>query len=182
MNNHSLKSSNSTKRITYVLDASAIYNGVLSRNITGFKYIAECTIDEIKNHFRGEAFLQEISLYDDVIIFSTKLESIQFIRNEADKTGDIEELSNCDIEILAIAYELTLDGQSVTIISDDYDIQNLAKYLKISYRGIHWKGITHLHTYYWVCTGCGKKSQTKLENCFDCGSLMIRKTIKKKMK
>ena len=72
--------------------------------------------------------------------------------------------------------------QNPTIISDDYDIQNLARHLGLKCRGVHWKGITKLHEYFWLCTGCGTRSKEKQDICIECGSPMKKKTLKKKIR
>ena len=169
-----------TKEKSFVIDASAIYNGVLSHKLLGKKYLPQCVTYEIQGMYRGEALLEEISVKKDVVVTIPTIESIKAIDDYAKRTGDIAELSECDIKVIALAYEIQLQGQSVEIITDDYDIQNLANYMNIPYKGIYWKGITWVHEYTWVCTGCGFKTKEKMETCYDCGSPMKKKVQKKK--
>ena len=50
-------------------------------------------------------------------------ESLDFIKEKAKETGDLDVLSLTDIKILALGYEL-----QGTIISDDFAIQNVSLY------------------------------------------------------
>jgi len=170
-----------TQNENFVLDASAIYNGILSQNLPGKKYLPQCTIYEIEGMLRGEAFKEEIIRSDKVIVRDPDDFSVNVITESAKKTGDIVELSVCDIRILALALDLKNNKENPVIISDDYDIQNLAKHLGLKCRGVHWKGITKLYEYFWLCTGCGTKSKVRRDICIECGSPMKKKTLKKKI-
>ncbi|NHJ38628.1 MAG: hypothetical protein FK731_01250 [Asgard group archaeon] len=166
----------------FVLDASAIYNGVLGQNIRGIKYIPECVLAEIKGMLRGEAIIEEALLYEDLKIISPSKESLIKIKKQAVETGDVQELSQCDLAVIALALDLILQKNITIILSDDYDIQNLANYIGITSKGIHWKGITTIHKYQWICPACGSKSKEKRDHCLECGTEMVRKTIKRKIR
>lgn len=176
-NEHSI-----TGRRIYVLDASAIFNGFHSRDTKEQKYFPECITKEIQGALRGEVLLAEISQRLDLIQVTPTVKTIKFIQDQAYETGDIDELSSCDVEVLALAYSLKMEGYRVELISDDYDIQNLASHLSIKCRGIYWKGISSIHEYSWICIGCGFKSKDSLEYCTECGSPMKKKTKKRKLK
>lgn len=171
----------SSKQV-YVLDASAIYNGVLGQNIVGFKYIPECVLSEIRGMLRGEAIIEEALLYEDLKIISPNKSSLLKIKKHAEETGDIQELSQCDLSVIALAMDLTLQKNITVILSDDYDIQNLASHIGLLFKGIHWKGITTIHKYQWICPACGANSKQKRTHCLECGTEMVRKTIKKKIR
>ena len=168
------------KEKVFVLDASAIFNGILAQNLDGRKFVTECVIFEIQGMLRGEVLLEKISLSTDIIQTNPAQKSIRFIQKIASETGDIDELSSCDIEIISLAHELKKNNENVILITDDYDIQNLANSLQINFRGIYWKGIAYIHDYYWLCIGCGAKSKEKQEICIECGSEMKKKTIRRK--
>ncbi|NHJ49523.1 MAG: hypothetical protein FK733_17165 [Asgard group archaeon] len=179
--NNNSQSRNSSKQL-YVLDASAIYNGILSHNLPGYKFLPECVISEIRDMIRGEALIEEALLYDDLRIVSTEVGYIKKVKQIAGETGDIQELSECDLSVIAVALGIVEQNKSVMIVSDDYDIQNLANYMKIPCRGVHWKGITSIHKYHWVCPACKTVSSEKRSYCLECGTEMKRKTLKKKLR
>ena len=182
MTNNKNKYSQSQQNFVYVLDASAIYNGVLTHNISGEKYVPQCVLEEVKGMMRGEAIIEEALLYDELQIIVPDSKILNQIKNQARETGDIHELSECDLAVLALAKSLELEIQNIIILSDDYDIQNLANHIGLVCKGIHWKGITSVHEYTWICPGCGNKSKKQVENCIECGTKMIRRTHKKKIK
>ncbi|MBN1328743.1 MAG: hypothetical protein JXA54_04640 [Candidatus Heimdallarchaeota archaeon] len=162
----------------YVLDASAIYNGILEHNLQGIKYVPECVISEIQGVLRGEAIIEEVQLYEDLKIISPEIPFIKESKQYAQETGDIQELSDCDLTVIAIALSLKSKNSKACIISDDYDIQNLANHLGLKFRGVHWKGITSKHEYIWVCPGCGFKSKKSYNECTECGTPMKKKAQK----
>ncbi|MBD3191713.1 MAG: hypothetical protein GF308_13785 [Candidatus Heimdallarchaeota archaeon] len=162
----------------YVLDASAIYNGILARNLDGRKFIPECVVAEVEGMFRGEALIAEGYSQKDVFTMLPTDASFKRVNVSAKETGDIQELSECDCSVLAIALDLLEQDFTVEILSDDYDIQNLASFMSIPYSGVAWKGITRVYRYYWVCPACGMKSKQKMKRCIECGTPMKRKSRK----
>lgn len=146
----------------YVLDTSALLSGrdFLKEHEL---YTSPKVIHEIK---RGRMrrklnYLLEVSLK----VLMPKNESIQIIKKGAEKTGDIGRLSPADIEILALAKEM-----NATLLTDDYSIQNLAKELKINYKGIDIKEIEKKIYWKYRCKGCGKYWNELYRSCPICGS------------
>lgn len=172
---------NLPKNKNYVLDASAVFNGILSTTIHGTKYLPECVLREIEGIFRGESLIAQAKQKKNVIILSPSKAAKKYVITQATKTGDIKELSDCDLEVLATAYELHQQGIATILLSDDYDIQNLASYLNIAYRGIYWKGIEWVYEYIWVCPACGAKSKEPQKDCPICGTA-LKRVIKKRKK
>jgi len=87
----------------------------------------------------------------------------------AKKTGDLEKLSKTDIQVLALAKEL-----KATIISDDYNIQNVAKKLKIEFLPVFSKGIKEIFFWKKYCPNCKKYFKSELEECPICGAKLKR--------
>lgn len=166
----------------FVLDASAVYNGIHIFNVEGLKFVPECVLGEVRGMFRGEAFVEEALLYDELKISMPEEKFLAKVKGAAKETGDVQELSDCDIAVLSLALQLLHQVKKVVIITDDYDIQNLAKHLGIPYRGVHWKGISHKRIYKWVCSGCGFESKVKLKNCPECGTEMTRTFQRQKIR
>ncbi|MHA1121639.1 MAG: hypothetical protein ACTSPC_02355, partial [Candidatus Heimdallarchaeota archaeon] len=84
----------------YVLDASAIYNGVLTHNISGVKYIPQCVLEEVRGMMRGEALIEEALLYEELQTIVPDEVILLEIKKQARVTGDIHELSDCDLAVL----------------------------------------------------------------------------------
>lgn len=95
--------------------------------------------------------------------------SVNEIKKIANETGDLEKLSSTDIKILALAKE-----NNLTIISDDYNIQNVAKKCEINYVSLFSKKITKLIRWSTYCNSCKKFYENK-KVCPKCGSQLVRK-------
>ena len=92
------------------------------------------------------------------------------IERAASESGDKEELSKTDIELLAAAFEL--DAQLVT---DDYAMQNVAERLDITVEFIAREGIAEQRDWDFQCQGCGRVFDENKERCPICGSDLTRK-------
>jgi UPF0271 protein len=91
--------------------------------------------------------------------------TINQVRKAASTTGDLSRLSPVDVEVLALALEL-----SATVVTDDYSIQNLATVLGVRYLPVGMKGITKVVRWNYICTGCGKVFRERHPECPVCGS------------
>jgi len=100
--------------------------------------------------------------------------SIKEIEKAAKETGDLD-LSKTDIKILALAKENGLD-----IVSDDYDVQNVAEKLGIKYISLFSKKITKLVRWGMCCDSCKRffENQTM---CQKCGDRLIRRPVKEEL-
>jgi UPF0271 protein len=88
----------------------------------------------------------------------------------ARKTGDSEEISATDMDVLALALEL-----GATIYSDDFAVQNVAHELKIPTNPIQQR-MARKRVWKFRCTGC-RKFYRAPGDCPVCGS-PIKRTIK----
>lgn len=146
----------------FVLDTSAILSGTffVGEIITTPKVIDEFTPGG--HAWRILQYMMEAGLK----IMCPPQQAIKKVKNTAKKTGDIDDLSLTDIEILALALHLKND---VMLLTDDYAMQNVAKEL-----GIHWKGILEKgikEKIYWAyrCASCGKRVPMGYVACPICG-------------
>ena len=99
--------------------------------------------------------------------------SVKDIKEIAEKTGDLEKLSSTDIKVLALAKE-----KSLSIVSDDYSIQNVAEKIGLSYISLFNKKITNLIQWENYCENC-KKFYDGVNTCPKCGSHLVRKPVGK---
>lgn len=98
-------------------------------------------------------------------LLEPKKNSIDKIKRTAEKTGDIEKLSKTDIKVLATALET-----GYTIISDDFNIQNVAEKLKLKYISTFSPRIKELIVWKKYCKECKKIFFVKRTFCPMCGS------------
>lgn len=96
-------------------------------------------------------------------------ESIEKVRETAKETGDIQRLSQADIEVIALALEYKAD-----ILSDDYNIQNVSRALKLRYLIIAQDGIKEQYKWEKRCPSCGLKHGMEFDVCRVCGSKLKR--------
>ena len=96
--------------------------------------------------------------------------SEKYIKEKAQKTGDLDVLSEIDLKILALGYELR-----GIIISDDFAIQNVALALEVKFLSCSGKVISEKRAWRYKCTACNHKEKVKLKNCSVCGNEKIRR-------
>ncbi|MCQ1535424.1 NOB1 family endonuclease [Methanosarcina sp. KYL-1] len=102
-------------------------------------------------------------------------EMVKEIKQMAEHTRDVEELSKTDIEILAKALE---HRDTAVLLTDDYAVQNVAVQLGIQVKPIAQKKIRDLIIWQKQCIGC-KKTFEKGEVCPICGSALKKKRKRK---
>ena len=91
--------------------------------------------------------------------------SIDYIKEKAKETGDLDVLSLTDIKILALGYEL-----QGTIISDDFAIQNVSLYNGLEVISCSGKKIKEIRMWKYRCSACKLVTDKKSETCNICGS------------
>ncbi|WP_297437047.1 type II toxin-antitoxin system VapC family toxin [Thermococcus sp.] len=143
-----------------VIDAAVFIQGFDVEGVTTPK-----VVDEVKDP-ESRLFLEGLISAGKVRVLQPSRESIEAVMEAARKTGELNELSGADLEVLALAYEL-----KGLLFTDDYNLQNIAKTLGIEFRTLK-RGIKRVIHWNYVCIGCGKKfSEMPQEGiCPDCGS------------
>lgn len=144
----------------YVLDTCAF----LSQKHPSGKLITIPQIElELQNKQSLQYFLnmKEIKLE----IREPNIENLEIIRTNAEKTGDLDVLSDTDLKILAMAYET-----GSTLVSDDFAIQNVALFMEIKYISCSGKEIHELRKWKYKCSACNLVEIKKTSNCTTCGS------------
>lgn len=93
------------------------------------------TVEEVMEEIR-DRFSKLHIMPRNIKIFEPSEESVKVVLTAAEKTGDKGRLSLADIKLLALALE-----RKDTIITDDYDIQNLAAFLGVRFAPFRQRGI-----------------------------------------
>jgi endoribonuclease Nob1 len=154
----------------FIIDTSAILSGkplnFLDQTIITVSGVTN-ELREGGKDYQNFQFLKEKGLK----IMDPSLLSIQYITKTAQQTGDKQKLSSTDIQILALAFELhKKNSTTVTILTDDYSIQNIATTLHLPFTTITQKGIQKKFQWYNQCRGCRKKFSDPIKICPICGS------------
>ncbi|MGD6851943.1 MAG: NOB1 family endonuclease [Candidatus Bathyarchaeia archaeon] len=104
-------------------------------------------------------------------------QSIEAAEASAGKAGDFHKLSEADLQLLALAYELKAQGYTPQIVTDDYCIQNVASKLGIEFCALATFGIKRVLEWVRYCPACHKQypATTKQRECQICGTELKRK-------
>ncbi len=108
-------------------------------------------------------------------------ESLRAAQAAANKTRDDFVLSPPDLSILALSLDLLSEGYEVTLITDDYAVQNVATQLHIPTQNYAWKGIRRIINWQLYCPTCRKTYNTQVRTCPNCGSTLKRRIKRAKM-
>lgn len=85
-------------------------------------------------------------------------------REAAQGTGDLDAMSEADLEVVALAVETGLE-----VVTDDYRIQNVLKALDLPFRGLAQRGIRSKWEWTYLCAACGRTWDHAWEECPVCG-------------
>ena len=111
---------------------------------------------------------RRLDLWGDMLrVSDCSAESMDKVREEARKSGDLGRLSPVDLTVIALG--LDLDG---VVYSDDYSIENVCTRLGIQYRPVGTGGIRKVEKWNYQCIGCKRWFKEKMDECPICGSPM----------
>lgn len=165
------------ENVILILDASAIINYLAKfGNIDKEAYITASAINEI----RSEAS----SLRIDQLVLTGKLHIahpdevyIKEVIRTARRIGNIHDLSNADIETLALALKFVKEGKKAILITDDYSMMNVAYALNIRFKSLLVKPIREYREYIYICQTCHFSTREPPSDlkCPHCGDMLVRR-------
>jgi len=145
-----------------ILDSSAILSGKF--NSTEHEiYTSPSISQELEQSEMSDKF--NYLLDAGLRIMSPSADSLRKVREGAHRTGDINRLSEPDLELLGLALEI--DG---IILTNDYSIQNLACELNIPFLSPNEQEISNVIIWEYQCKGCAQIFNKKTKECPICGS------------
>jgi UPF0271 protein len=158
------------KKLLYIIDTSAILSG----KPLSFPDGDMITTPEIAQEFtpggrdhRTFQLLREKGL----ILKQASKNGCTEIQKKAIDIGEKKRLSQTDISLLALAYDLIQKKENqILILTDDYAIQNMAAHMHIPYTTVSQRGITKKFKWTTRCPGCGKHYKDAQSICPICGS------------
>jgi UPF0271 protein len=166
---------------TIIIDTSAFIAGFNPFVISNEQF----SVPEVGKELRDNSFSK---LRFEAAAESGKLTVFKpdtFFRNMVNKyskeVGDVNFLSEADMQILALALQLKEKNYSIKIITDDYSIQNVAKKINVDFASVNTMGIRFLFHWLLYCPGCRKKyaANYKAILCEICGTKLKRKPLTK---
>ena len=163
-----------------VLDTSAFIQGFNTSDPKTILYTTQLVIDEVRDDM-AKIRVANWSQTGKLVIQMPTAESTKHILTQSKKMGEAKALSDTDHSILALTHQLTQQDHDVTLLSDDYSVQNLADELGLKYTGMNTRGIKRRFMWIHYCPGCRKQfPEPQPENiCPICGTELKRKPGKK---
>jgi UPF0271 protein len=153
-----------------VLDTSAILSG---KYFLGQTITVPTVIDEFK--VGGHSWrLVEYAQSAGMQVRSPASTSRQQVTIVAKQTGDDQQLSDADLDVLALAFELGREQREVILMTDDYAIQNVAAAMGIPVQGILQPGIQQHWHWIFRCSSCGRTYDVAFTECPVCGGALRR--------
>jgi UPF0271 protein len=158
------------KKQVFIVDTSAILSGKPIDIPNGILLTTPGVSDEISPGGRDYRTFQMLTEKGLQIHSPTKA-SLHLVQKSAKETGDDQRLSTADVEILALALDLKDETDcEVTILTDDYSIQNVAMMLNLKFQGFSQKEITQRYQWISHCPGCNRRFQEPVDICPVCGT------------
>ena len=155
-----------------VLDSSAFYAGIpFGSNEPS--YTTSSVYDEIKHIKKNHDAVDILIETGRLTISNPESEFIEIVRNAANKSGDLHELSVEDISIIALSLKLNAE-----LITDDFAVSNVAKNLNIQVFPVMTDGIKNIVSWTYYCPGCNNNFSESVK-CPKCGNTLKRKKLKK---
>ncbi|MTK64965.1 MAG: ribonuclease VapC [Methanobacterium sp.] len=160
----------------YVLDASAIIGGFISKRDN---FVTASVVNEIKD-LKSKISLETAIEEGSIKIIEPDDFDLEEVCKVIKESGDILRLSGVDINLVALGYKLQRESLNPTVVTDDYSMQNVLKIIGIPYRSVLTKGINEIYGWIKVCKGCKTKypSEYESDECEICGTRIIKKRIK----
>ncbi len=139
-------------------------------------YTTSEVIKEVSHQQFRNAVIQSLVDGGRLIVLNPAANFARQVKETARRSGDLRRVSDTDLSVVALALQLKEVNDGVTIISDDYSVENLASLFKISHAAVITRGITRAVHWLVYCTGCGKAfGDRRLDVCDVCGTRLKRK-------
>ncbi len=144
----------------FILDASFFLEGRDVASIYGSSrrfFISPLIFEEIRDRRTRNQVEMAIEL-GRMALVGPSTEGLKVIREFARETGDLSVLSAADLEVLAVAWDqktgLGASPGGITIITDDFAIQNVAEHSGISYQAARKPRMRENITWVIYCPAC----------------------------
>ncbi len=157
------------RKMKIVVDSSSFFNGFLPDSHNEYY-----TTNSVMQEVRGKKMRDELELRSTFLkILSPSPENIKVAKDVAKKTGDSEQLSDTDVEVIALAIQI-----SASILTNDLAIQNVCRVIGIDYESFKSKKIKNEIVWKYKCTGCRNVYDINYTECPHCGNKLKKFPVK----
>lgn len=175
----------------FIFDSSPLLSGFDLSNINAYCFTSSLILNEVKNKNAEEKINLSIEM-GKLKIIDAPNEYTEKIIVETKKTGDYKSLSPGDISILSLAaylkdsYSIQFSTPKVElqlkIITDDFSLQNAARFMNIEIESYKTKGTEKFIQWEAYCPFCFRTYSSHLlgTDCKVCGGIIKRRLKKPK--
>ncbi|MBS7606140.1 MAG: hypothetical protein QW424_05980 [Candidatus Bathyarchaeia archaeon] len=170
------------KRRALVLDTSAFIAGFDPSTINEEIYtVPEVGLELIDKTTSKIRFITGVES-GRLMVVTPAPKYVDLVKTVSKEIGDLSVLSETDIQVLALAAQLEDSGYEVTVITDDYSMQNTAGKIGLKYASLTNLGIRYQFHWITYCPACGRRYPSNHEEtvCQYCGTHLERKPRKRK--
>ena len=156
--------------LSYALDAGAFYTGFVFGASLNRYYTTPAIFNEIKHIKKSSGAIEALIESNKLQILDSDRKSVEKVLSVALRTGDYAKLSEADISIIALAFQL-----NVTLLTNDYAVANVALRMKIPIKSTASRGTIRTRSWTTYCSACGKTFGVYAKECRLCGNRLRRK-------
>jgi len=161
------------KSRTMILDATAFYAGVPYTGLGCYKTTAE-VLKEVTHSSKYLTIINTLIDSKRLLVEEPPSEAYERVKAVAAETKDISSLSEADLSVLALALHYSKEGDAV-IVTDDYAVQNVAKFLNLRFTPTMSRGIRRVVRWVQYCPACSQVFGGTIRCCPICGTPLKRR-------
>ena len=164
----------------YILDTGVLISTWTDKKVESLFVTTPHIIDEVRNRlsrFRAETLF----LLEKMEERTPREDDVRRVESASTSSGDRSELSQNDIEIIALALTISGESSDGTLVSTDFAVLNTASHLGLKILDPNKKFGQEI-TWVMKCPACNYKSKapTRETECPVCGTEMRRSPLKKR--
>ncbi|MEM2319598.1 MAG: ribonuclease VapC [Candidatus Bathyarchaeia archaeon] len=167
-----------------MLDTSAFVAGYDPLSTSEEQYTVPGVEDEVVENSMAWVRLKTALESGKLKVKMPKDSFLEKAKTSAVTVGDAYFLSEADLQVLALALQLKAEGFTPLVATDDYSIQNVARYLGIMHVSLATFGIRAFLKWVRYCPACRRKypANYNLRTCEVCGTELKRKPLREESK
>ncbi len=154
-----------------VVDTSSLFYGFQFDGMNEYITTSKA-MEEVRNRQMKKSISMRLEL---VRILEPSSSYIEMVKQLAKRTGDLDQLSSTDIEIVALAKE-----QDALLLTNDLAIQNVCKRMDVKYQAFGGKSIDTEIEWGYRCIGCHRRFDKLFDACPYCGNELKKYPKKRK--